>query len=1697
MTEPQERIASPASSGGAGPCFEQHVDAHWLALLLVNAIPPIALDSTISKISFQTEHLGWSTDDVLVTSRTSASETRQLACQVKTTLTIGAGNEEFSATIVDAWKDFSSATVFRENVDAIAIVTQLGTNVVLRDFAGLLECARASSTAADFEHRSTTPGFVNAQVRTHAGVVEEILKAHEGGAVDRERIWRFLRHLYVLSLDLNTATSQTAAHVLTLLAHTATETDRIAAAAATWNELLANVSRGAPKAREYERTALPASILARHAPLSTADRRALDRLANHSHVILDGISTTIGDDLHLPRTKVLTQLLEQMERSRVLLVAGAAGSGKSAIVKEAVELLARDHFVFAFRAEELAQPHFATTLTAIGVALSAEELSGVFAGQPRKVLVVESVERLLEASSRDAFTDLLRFVRKDPTWRLILTCRDYSIELLRAAFLDAAATPHDTLHIPPLADDEIEDVGNHAPILRRLLKNDRLRRLLRNPYILNIAVRTPWREEDHLPESEREFRGHFWRSSVRAEDRREGGLPQRRADAFMQICARRAQALRLFAPISGLDAEAVNALENDSLVVMSPENRALVAPAHDVLEDWGVLEWIEHLYQQANESVEDFARSLGDCPAVRRTYRTWISELLERDPSSADAFFDSVVRDEALPQHFSDDTIIAFLRSTHAAALLIRHASRLVANDKRLLRRIVHLLRVGCVTLPAWIPFATASSILSHPEGEAWPTVLAVVRDHLSLFDDRDRQLLLGLVEDWAKGVNWQVPYPAGQEAAAAITLWLIPRCGGHQSEDLLKRSLKVLVKIPASDPTAFASVFRGQADDERDRTAEELQEIVFDGMDGFAVARDLPDLVAEVGKAYLLATPEDLDDRYGYSPGIELFFGIKASRGHGHLPPSAWRGPFRTLLQHHWKTGRDFIVALLNYSAEWYGKRLGPDRGIEPAFEITLTFADGTTKTQWANARLWQLYRGTSGTPYPLQSAAMALEAFLFEVAKQDVNLLDPVLLQLLRASTTVAVTAVVASLAVAHPRACGETLLVLLSSSACIRLDRARMATDRMGGSPYPRLPQHDPLNEIFAKERAEADAQQHRQQDLETAITLLQASPYAARVCEAIDKHRTAIPLVEEQTEEDRLWRLALHRMDLRNYEPVPAEETPTIKENVPANYVLFTPTTPEADLQEMVEESSNRHARVSERIGNQMWGIKVFERESGTYDPDEWRSRLAAVRAGEAAGDAPADEMFFGDGAAVTSAVCVRDHWDEMNGEERAWCTRRVCDEIIRTADDWSETPQMLGLMNGAVPAASVIPQIVIQTDTAGRAAALTALAAALTHPNREVHLAAARASRVLWDEHRDIALQCVHGLRVQAMTLQRSFDAEQAKPYRKRADTGKLRSKAASVGRKIIRGRRPISADDVSAFTVDGWFTADASIAILIMLSNALTERTTIDALAQVATTLVAWWEADRHHRSNHENHSYETEYTLKELLAEGLFRVAETDAAQIVHPLLDAVDTHADKVADVLHDIIIREDRNHSTARFWFLWKLFADRVRAARWLPNIDSEYAWGRQLLDWVFLSRGWKDGTRHWPTLEGYAHNVHTLFEQLPLSRAALRRHLLFLYHVGEQSLPEAFIRLHAKMRNGNAPELLAEGDSAYALESLLLRYVYAKPFELKRRSDMRAAVLFLLDALVETGSSAAFRMRDDFVTPLSATSQQNDQAQAGTG
>ena len=58
-------------------------------------------------------------------------------------------------------------------------------------------------------------------------------------------------------------------------------------------------------------------------------------------------------------------------------------------------------------------------------------------------------------------------------------------------------------------------------------------------------------------------------------------------------------------------------------------------------------------------------------------------------------------------------------------------------------------------------------------------------------------------------------------------------------------------------------------------------------------------------------------------------------------------------------------------------------------------------------------------------------------------------------------------------------------------------------------------------------------------------LQLGPLAGRVHEILDRYRAEMAPVQEQKEEDRIWRLAMHRMDLRQY---------TVAEDIPVAPVV---------------------------------------------------------------------------------------------------------------------------------------------------------------------------------------------------------------------------------------------------------------------------------------------------------------------------------------------------------------------------------------------------------------------------------------------------------------------------------------------------------------------------------------------------------------
>ena len=1684
------RVSSPASTGGAGTTFEHHVGAYWLAQLLVGAIPPIAIDTTVAEVSFQTERLGWHTDDFLVVC-TFGGVSRNLPGQVKRSFTVSASDQECVQAITDFWKDFNSSLFSKEH-DRFALVTLRGTNTLLKHFVGLLDCARAARGGVEFEQRLATEGFISNTAARYCGALQEIIGDFEGTLVTAAEIWPFLRTLHVLSLDLHSSTRQTEAHIRSMLALTATDGDPVASAGASWNELIVEASTAMVASRSLCRDDLPAATLARHGVIGTNERRVLQALGDHTEPVLRGIRSTLGGNLHLRRAAIVQKLLDSLENAQVVLVTGPAGCGKSAVGKDAVGVLALDHFLFGFRVEEFAQAHLDTTLAAAQVPANWAKLRAILGAQDRKVVLVESVERLLEKTTRDAFTDLMTLAADDRGLRILLTCRDYSVEQVRTSFLQPNRINHTMIRVPPLEETELTEAQVAYPALAIPLKSPALRDILHNPFVLDKAIDIPWSSEKSLPQTEREFRALFWREIVRGGDRVAPAMARPREEVLQIIAVRRAQALSAHVPATGLDTAVVESLRGDSLITSSDDNPWLVATAHDVLEDWAILQWLEeqHLSEASFKTLSD---ATGTHPAVRRSYRKWVAELVERDAAAADRLFQAAVSETEISVQFRDDTLVSMLKAPSAPGFLTRHEAQLLANDRTLMKRVIRLLRVACVKTPDWLaPLVGQGSILHVPDGSAWPVVLGLVYRNLTAFTANERPLLLGLVENAVRGVSGWEPDLEGAEDVTGIAHWLLDGLRGYRGDEPRKRVLKVIAKIPKADAAGFEAVLRGHIEvgKRRDVVAEDFRGLIYAGIDGMPAARDLPDVVISVGADYLLASEEDIDDERRYarrSLDIDLYFGVKEGLHHDSFPASAVRGPWAHLLQHHPEKALDFYIKVFNYSADWYAHPR-VHNPLEKAWEVELTFADGTTRKQWTNSRLWGLYRGMTVAPYPLASMLMALESWLLQVGRQEPEQLDAILVDILRRADNSALAAVVASVATAYPHTSSEGLLVLLSVRDYIAMDRSRLVGEQQMAGMASMISTMRADQQVYKTEREQADALPHRQYDLETAVANLQLGAFAPRVHAVLDNHLAALPPKEQQDKDDRLWRLAIHRMDFRQYSvsDTLGPEIPDPQAKVgdsPRHYLRLEPKPPEEDVQAMVDEGASRLAPMKARLGVLMWGLQAFRRETGKYDPAQWVEKLSEAQAMDRQAE---DEDSSRHAPGFVASVCIRDRWDDMTSAQRDWCVDRVCAEVMRHADaDHTERGHNNPMAADRACAFVLATLLRKPLDSTRTERLKTAFAAALTHPAEQVRSYATWSiDDTVWAADRTLALRCVNAIATEAAIIDKAQDAEEARTYFKRRRLGEIMTEAAADIRARFWKDGGIAEYEHVTLDISGRSGAHALKLLLVILGHVPKDPIAVAAFARASSTLAGWWTSEDD-RSSVGQRNFGTESEVSQRIQEFLLRTFPEAAERVLAPLLAAVDRHSRELRSVMQGLTGLQDADPNTPQYWFLWELVADAVKRAKWIARLDTDrHPHGTGLLSAVFLTLYWKDHVRHWRFLDGYAHRVHALFEALPTTSIVLDDYARFLYHIGEHSLPDAFVRIGDALRRGNTQNMLAKSNTIFMLEVLLQRYVYGRPLELKRDNRIRDAVLFILDCLVEAGSPAAFRMRDDFVTPASA-------------
>lgn len=481
--------SNPYATGGGGSDFERRVATACVCSALAGVpVPPFS--GCAAKIWVQAAHLGSLIEDIVIELHSPDKSRRRVYTSVKSAIGPRGSDEQFSDTIGRAWRQWDSGMTFDRGTDAFWLVAAVSRSPRIHQFGRLTETARAASSSSDFEHRLSLEGYQKAAIRELLPETRAAIEQQTGDAAGSDNLWRFLRAFFVSTFDFDSSASQDRARVIGLL-RLATDSRSASVAEACWNAVFEKVSRDTADAGVFDEHGL-AALAHDHnlqRDISSRVERWLQNLRAHSRLTRAVIrSTLLVNQGHVHRERALESLRTSLADGRFVLVTGPAGCGKSALALEGADQHAETQDIFCFQAEEFAHPHLDNALQAAGLRdLNPEEWTDALPFG-RRVLYVEAAERLLQTSgSWEAFSQLLDVAAKDRRWLVVVTCRDYLADHLRATWLVEGGWT--VVDVPLLTFNEVQELTHNSKLPQEWLTQRTISNALRNLKWLDLTLR--------------------------------------------------------------------------------------------------------------------------------------------------------------------------------------------------------------------------------------------------------------------------------------------------------------------------------------------------------------------------------------------------------------------------------------------------------------------------------------------------------------------------------------------------------------------------------------------------------------------------------------------------------------------------------------------------------------------------------------------------------------------------------------------------------------------------------------------------------------------------------------------------------------------------------------------------------------------------------------------------------------------------------------------------------------------------------------------------------------------------------------------------------------------------------------------------------------------------------------------------------
>lgn len=1146
------KIGSVFSMGSGGATYEHSVQAAYLLAMLLKLEIPLVTNGRISEVAFQTTRRGFATDDLLIVVNKGDGNSHTILGQIKYNVALTEANDTFNEVMIAFWKDFNHSN-FNQDTDRLLLVKSNLTNNDKKHFNVLLDWASTHHNEIDFYQEVERIAIK----KQHLKIFENILKrANDGSALSKDQVWKFLRSMAIVAYDFTTETSTAYATVLNLI-NLSKSVESKGDNTKIWNELIVlasqyNLNGGSLSYQNIIQLEITKNF---DPSVITNSYAAISKLREDGRIIIEPFSSTI-QDFHLDRSEKLEELLEVSSKHQVTIVSGNAGAGKSALLKDFLDQYCDNIEVFVFKAEQFNEPTLSQVFNTIGVTHTVNDVLTTIGFLNEKIIVIDSLEKLLEANPENAFQQFITQINSIPGVRVIFTSRAYAVNLILQKYLilDVGA-----VEIELLSDEELSKVRAHFPQLAPYFNNLGIKEILRSPKYLEFAVNTIGVEGFDVAQlSLINFKSKLWSHIIEKSTITGIGMARKRGKAFSNIAIKRAKSMRLFVePDDGIDEATVEALMDDHIVYKSNSD-FLFAPSHDILEDWALVRHLSKLKYDA-PTVEDFFNQINNQPAFRRAFRLWMEDYLFEDEDAIVALIRATIDNEKIDKYWVDEILVSVFRSDDCSPFFENFKDNLLNNDAAFLVRCIMLARTTCKEYG--FGSETNKSLL-FPVGNVWQRLLEFIARHVASLSNQ-RDIILALILDWEFRFMFEFLKASIQEIEACkqIVFFFIEQIEAadefwlhkfSRDKSTIQQLIYFTLRLTAFSKIEVKSLLH-RANTKQERAwgvgifYEMLIKTTLGGIRNQALIKELPDVLIALA-----------DDHWKKKPEVEVIQQPvrRARKISSFLPPpeqkkeESWgidnrkyefypSGVYKTFVNNLFYVDADkavaFITDFINYSVESY---IDSDYGIAHPLQIyTLQLTNGDEVLQYGDLDLWIAYRGLGHNVHTLiESLLMTLDRFLLQLAENSNDILleglDKYCAYILKNSNNVALTSVIASAFMSKPESFKKTVLPLFGTKEFYDWDLSRCISELHVIAPVD--------NEISyaQKERFRLNKLPHRQQYYQGLRGYMISYQFNRQILNA--ELFQIFDSFYENYQNDHIWIKTVAEMDIRKLKPGKVDE-----------------------------------------------------------------------------------------------------------------------------------------------------------------------------------------------------------------------------------------------------------------------------------------------------------------------------------------------------------------------------------------------------------------------------------------------------------------------------------------------------------------------------------------------------------------------------